>query len=263
MYKKITTKDINQIILLYESGKKISEISNILNINYNTISYHLQKNKLWKFKGTRKYTCNFNYFSQINNEHKAYWLGFIAADGSVYKNCLHIGIHQKDHKHLLKFKKDIEATYPIKKTFYKSKEKINPMSQINIYNNTLIQHLNKQGIHPNKSKNINWNDFKMPEKLIPHFIRGFFDGDGSWSKAGKNKIKFTITCGSKQFLYPLQQKIAQECNLPINKIEEKNNNNYILSYCGKLQHIKICNYIYNNSSIKLERKYNIIQNLLS
>ena len=32
-----------------------------------------------------KHNLNKDYFKNIDNEEKAYWLGFIAADGCIYK----------------------------------------------------------------------------------------------------------------------------------------------------------------------------------
>ena len=46
---------------------------------------------------------NENIFQQIDSNNKAYWLGFLAADGSVKGNELSIGLSSKDRGHLAKF----------------------------------------------------------------------------------------------------------------------------------------------------------------
>ena len=43
-------------------------------------------------------------FSSIQNQETAYWLGFLAADGSIFENKLVIGLSAKDTEHLEKFK---------------------------------------------------------------------------------------------------------------------------------------------------------------
>lgn len=42
------------------------------------------------------YKINENYFEKIDSENKAYWIGFISADGNVYKNKLSIELNNKD-----------------------------------------------------------------------------------------------------------------------------------------------------------------------
>lgn len=54
------------------------------------------------------------FFQQIDNDKKAYWLGFIAADGSIRKNSLVIKLKQSDSGHLGKLLKDLKANYEIK-----------------------------------------------------------------------------------------------------------------------------------------------------
>ena len=59
----------------------------------------------------RKHFYNEDYFKVIDSEDKAYWLGFISADGSVSKDAYHIRISLSsiDIKHLEKFLTCINA----------------------------------------------------------------------------------------------------------------------------------------------------------
>jgi DNA invertase Pin-like site-specific DNA recombinase len=62
----------------------------------------------------RRYSCDHSFFDEIDTEAKAYWLGFIAADGCVTdKNVLSISLSSRDHDHLLRFKADIQASHPV------------------------------------------------------------------------------------------------------------------------------------------------------
>lgn len=60
------------------------------------------------------YSVNDDYFSEIDTEEKAYWLGFIYADGYVTGSKLGITIANLDRMHLEKFKKCIGSDYKIK-----------------------------------------------------------------------------------------------------------------------------------------------------
>lgn len=66
-------------------------------------------------KDRRHYDIDENFFEEINTEEKAYWLGFILADGCLKKNSnqLSINLSIKDFNHLEKFKKNLKSDKPI------------------------------------------------------------------------------------------------------------------------------------------------------
>lgn len=109
------------------------------------------------------------------------------------------------------------------------------------------------GITTNKSLTINWNEItkNIPLDLLHHFVRGYFDGDGSWS--GIKKTKFTLTCASKEFIYPFQNELIKNCDLNKTFIENRNNC-YYLYYSGRRQMKRIRDYMYADASIFLLRK---------
>ena len=61
-----------------------------------------------------KYKKNENLFKNIDNEFKAYILGFIASDGCLYNNSITITIHKKDRDILEKIRNYISKDIPIK-----------------------------------------------------------------------------------------------------------------------------------------------------
>ena len=69
----------------------------------------LEENEVFLRESTNKYYANYDIFENIDSAEKAYWLGFLAADGCNYqreKNAsIIINIHQKDIEQLEKFKK--------------------------------------------------------------------------------------------------------------------------------------------------------------
>lgn len=136
-------------------------------------------NKGLKGKGSFRYYCNEDYFSQIDTPRKAYWLGFIAADGCIYKRdnhqgLLRISIHENDIELLNQFKQDIEATHPI------SKEK-QQMAYISIVSDKIYNDLNNLGLMKQKTWKMDMSILfqNIGEKYFPDFLKGYFDGDGS------------------------------------------------------------------------------------
>ena len=103
----------------------------------------------------------------------------------------------------------------------------------------------------------------MPEKLQSHFIRGYFDGDGSLHStlSGKNKTpRYRITfVGTKSFLESLRQILGKE------HIAIENRDTYCMfSISGNKQLIPILEYLYkdSNDSIELTRKRQIYNKFL-
>lgn len=71
---------------LYNSGLSTVKIGKMFGKHYSTVRNILINNgvKLRSNKiNSRKYTINENYFKNIDTEEKAYWLGFIYADGYI------------------------------------------------------------------------------------------------------------------------------------------------------------------------------------
>lgn len=96
-----------------------------------------------------KYKINEKYFETIDTEEKAYWLGFIAADGCITgRNILSIVLNSIDEELLLKFKQALSAEIPIHKRYNKTpvSKILNEYSCISIGNLKLTKDLESHGI---------------------------------------------------------------------------------------------------------------------
>src|ERR1700722_6649692 len=128
IYKNIIEDElIKKILNNYEDGLSIRKISNLLNINRNQCSQIIKESgKILRNKSQsrRVHKMNEDYFSNIDTEEKAYWLGFIAADGGVYANKLAINLGEKDELHLYKFIECINSTSPVRKIIRKNHNRI-------------------------------------------------------------------------------------------------------------------------------------------
>ena len=114
-----------------------------------------------------------NYFDVIDSEHKAYWLGFIFADGNVYKNQLSLEVQEKDIDLLKQFKQDLNLNSKIS---IRHRENTN-MCYIRMTSPHLCETLAKYGIVPNKTE-ITKHLPKIDLQWLPHFLRGLIDGGG-------------------------------------------------------------------------------------
>ena len=99
--------------------------------------------------GNKKYTLNENTFKQIDTGEKAYWLGFILADGLIDNSVAHklvINLQLSDIDHLYKFRDFLNADVPVKSyPHYKSSR-----ATIRICRKKIVNDLKKFGVVPNK-----------------------------------------------------------------------------------------------------------------
>lgn len=128
---------------------------------------------------------NRTYFQEITTPEKAYWLGFIAADGHVRRNpdhSLSIGLKESDKDHLLSFANAIDYDGKL------IRGKKNKSWRINLYGKQIVEDLCRAGITPDKT--IDLKPWVGPAELMPSYWLGFFDGDGCiTSTIKKNNYK--------------------------------------------------------------------------
>lgn len=212
------------------------------------------------------YSHDESYFNIIDSEEKAYWLGFIYADGYITGDKLGIALSSVDINHLIKFKKCIKAANPINTYLSKSTDKFRSVEycRILLNSNKLVNDIRDKGVFNNKSLIIKFpNEYVLDRKLYRHFIRGYFDGDGSLVLS-KNSINFKI-CGTTEFLEKLikifNENSTYEFKNRLFKRWNNENNTYYLSYGGINKTLNIMNYLYDKAEIYLDRKYEKFINL--
>jgi len=189
---KLTTYQITESIALYENGMSFKAIGNLFGVSDNAIRGLLNRRGLVSrtlSQSRRTLACNHNYFNEPLDESRAYWIGFILADGSVNEKCygrttqLSIALADKDHAHLEKFKNAIASEHKIITVDYKTGHL---GARLSISSSELVDSLSKFNIFPNKSANQLFSDL-IPHHLLPHYFRGYFDGNGSISRHQSSK----------------------------------------------------------------------------
>ena len=212
----------------------------------------------------RLYSLNHSFFKQQSVD-MFYLLGFILADGCVHKLSeksfsISIGLHSKDEHILKSFREMLGSSRPL---YYKNNNTI----ALCINSTEIAEDLKLFGIDERKSLTSTWPN-NIPEEYLSHFVRGFFDGDGSVFRikhpAGKRDyigINFT---GTKEFLTELQiniNKILGKEYGHIRTLKVKSGFYYQLVYSGDATIKKFIDWIYadSNESNRLKRKYDLSQ----
>jgi len=252
MYVKLNDEECKEIIIKFNKGINKNKLSKEYNVAHGTITNIINRDGKKRIKPNSKYFVNENFFEKINNESRAYWLGFFYADGYIIKNekyhKFYAGLGIKDIEHLLKFNSDIKSNYPIKN---KIKGKYKNYC-VNITNKKFTENLVKHGCIHQKTNNIKFPS--LQKKLIKHFIRGFFDGDGSIT-CTENTLQLTICCAVEEFLKRIVEELSKEISFDRTlKLYKRKDGLYLFVNSSSEDIIKIHEYLYNNSHIYLDRK---------
>lgn len=210
--------------------------------------------------------CDENYFEIIDSADKSYWLGFILGDAYLGKDgSLKLELHYEDVEILEKLKESLKSNHKIsfRSRLIKETGNLRKTCYINICRRKLFEDLIKHGITMTKSKYCTIPS-SIPNEFIRDFIRGVFCSDGGWHYHTNGQITFSICSSVKSFLEEIQEVLMKNCFLEKTKItSNKSGSCHELRYCGNLQCIKIYDYLYNDSNLKLMRKYNSATNHLN
>ena len=181
--------------------------------------YH-KANRLGLFESKerpRKYAVNKAFFKSWTRE-MAYILGWMFSDGNVCsdRRTFRIKLSIKDKEILQKIKFAMKSKAPIKIStqLLPSKKEYRQYATLRINSKIMANDLIGLGCVPKKV-----NKFtipKMPSKFLNHFIRGYFDGDGSISFNKPNTIRLRIAGSNKFFILKLSRIFRTCLGIPTN-----------------------------------------------
>jgi intein-encoded DNA endonuclease-like protein len=276
MQKEHITNRIIEIKRLFLEGYTPTMVSEKIGINRKNINYYIKKYNIKVINRFRSKHCNDNYFNTIDTEEKAYLLGFFIADGCISKdNRLGFSNSIDDLSVLELAKKEISPDSKIFRINYKKgavnrKEQCRLRIMSNILTDVLI---NKYGILKNKTKDnlFKFNFDLIPENLHVHFIRGFFDGDGSVSfYETRNTIFFNFSFISTSFNFMNQIGEIFENKFKIRKVIKENQGKTINWFSMRFDYNRnrtlkineIYEWLYKDATCFLERKKIKFENYL-
>ena len=206
-------------------------------------------------------------FDIIDNGEKAYWLGFLYADGWNTEKYYRIGIQlaTEDKSHVEKFcdfleinRNRIRTKPPMELTICGRRTKSSGSASIVIGNKHISSSLSRLGLITKKSLTLKFPSYEqVPFCFIGHFLRGYFDGDGCLSSAISNGARrYSVTIlSSKDFCHVLINIVKSVLGIKLyllkNHHGEKINRVHIT---GNRQVKKFMDWLYKDRCVFLERK---------
>lgn len=246
-----------------EKNNTVKNLSEIFQVRPESIRNLLRKENI---KLTNKKTRGFprisNFFEEIDTADKAYWLGFLYADGTISSSSNSISLGTKDKEHVEKFRDALGALnnkIAVREDTRFSKTCV--IYNFTIHDAQLHQDLIKWGCVPNKSY-LDLHLPKIPEELKWHFIRGLFDGDGCLSYSLERKNFQLSFIGSRTLMEEVRHFFGKDKISLQQNVKSKIAYSFFVS--GRKQVLYFLNKMYEGSSEKnrLDRKYACFQKLL-
>ena len=257
----LTEERKKQIVKCYIEYQNLSKVEKIMKCQSPTIKkvlgeYGISMRSVSEIH--RKYKIDENYFEVIDTPNKAYSLGLIYADGTVYKNGkgFAISLQARDKQLLDLLNNEFGGNRKLGLVEYSKK---NENWQDQYYLAISCQKMNSDlvnnGAVPNKSLILEFPDF-LDDELIPHFIRGYMDGDGSISKKEDrcNLISTENFCNRLAEIIKIKLNIHATIIPCHNEIDKPTR---CFQIAGKYQVKRFLDWIYQDAEIFMERKHDL------
>lgn len=216
------------------------------------------------------YKFNESFFEEIDTPEKAYWLGFISADGGINipgfgretGHVLCINLKQDDSTHLDALQQALCRKGPIYHTCVAGHR----VSRLQIGSAKMVQDLISHGVSPRKSLSLKPWDGSI--ELMRHYWRGLVDGDGYIGKSIKRTVQGRIypawrisLVGTKDVLESFRQFVSEIGGPP--GYLGPHGRAFLISWQGMNAPAKICESLYVDANIFLKRKWLAAKELLS
>ena len=188
-------------------------------------------------------------FFRVWTPEMAYVLGYWWADGYMYikpnTGAHEVRIASNDLEHLVTMAQVIGGKYDLRKVSEQVNTYVVSFCSVEMYQDILAH-----GGTPRKSRTIGFPH--VPPNLLPHFVRGVVDGDGTLAWNGDRPI-LQVYSGSPLFLNGFINTIAQGTGIPA-PLPQANRDNWTVKW-STVRAKCLAGWLYfDNTGLALDRK---------
>ena len=255
--RRLTHKEKSELFAKYETGKYTAvDLAKQYPVSSTAISALLRRHGYKSQSQSelqRKYKIDETFFDVIDTEEKAYFLGFLYADGynNTDRNSVALSLKEDDKEILEKLNNLLQPKKPLQYVKIKTTNSSNQYRLV-IANKHISKRLVELGCDKAKTYSLIFpSEKQVPKYLVRHFVRGYFDGDGWVGKKAINVVSTLNFCNS------LAEILNQELNVNSYiraRFPERKNNIRMLELSEKAARLFL-KWIYKDSNIYLQRKY--------
>lgn len=258
MPRPFTEAQCQEAERLHREGHGPVEIAKRLGATYPGVSRMLQRRGVPVLPRYR-YVVNHHFFDAIDTEAKAYWLGFFSADGNVmvgHRDVMRMELSVRDESHLQAFALALESTHPVSRLERHRKGKLLRTVRLQINTPILVAGLRQHGVFPARTKtdSLRW-PATVPRPLLPHYLRGYFDGNGCWHVVPENirQVSFMLA-GNQHFLQGCKEYLQATCQAGNPTVRKTRDKVHDLRFGGIYQCRRLYHLVYDDAHIYLARK---------
>jgi hypothetical protein len=179
-----------------------------------------------------------------------HWFGFLCADGCIVqrRGCgeVHLVLAQRDIGHLQRFAAFVGTDKPVRK------ETHHDTDRLGLYSRHMSDDLIRLGCPPRKSLTLTYP--AISPALEAHFVRGYFDGDGSAHKGGCATGGILSLVGTSAFLEGVREAIRTATGAAGTLKPHSHSTIMYLRYSGAFQMWAVADWLYSGTTVYLERK---------
>jgi hypothetical protein len=249
---------IQEATRLYTEEKLTQEaIAKKLGVGRSTVSVWFKAVGVLQLRNgpDRRFTLNEFFFELIDAHEKAYWLGFLLADGHVSANktggkTIRLELQSSDKPHIEAFLQSTGSNANIRHGVRQLKGSTNHSDWTMVCSGKLTRSLEDKGWHEFKKSGDCRIVQDVPDELIPSLMRGLFDGDGCFMKE-----RATFVDAHLSVCHWFQEKLVRHARIKRAPISPNpGNTSYVVKWSGYERLHTIANFLYSTPGPILKRK---------
>jgi hypothetical protein len=204
----------------------------------------------------RRYDLDRGYFLSIDSPEKAYWLGFLLADGSVNKRLgrFAISLQARDSDHLSSLKEALSYSGPVNMKQVRPKNgKTYWKTEMTVCSREMKNNLESLGFALFKRGDTSILNI-IRQDLIRYVVRGLFDGDGGLHLSSR-RVAVSFVDAHRSVVEWMMDHFVKTLGINRKKIYSRRGKAWSFQYDRRTSCEEILDYIYGGGGPSLKRKY--------